>query len=271
MSLILDALNRSESERATPDSVPGLQSVHGSPTANVPLWKKWLWPGLLMALLAVALAFQWGDGAPVPPAAEPTIVAAPATAAPPPPAAASQDPATAPQSGTVTAPAPAPDVQPAVSPDVAALYQAKPGQARPGDNAEAQPGSVQDEPAPAPPAPTTSREVAPVLDIDELMKAAEVALVERGGSAAPVVEHEAPFISELRQSEKDQIPSIFYSAHSWGSDPSERRVVLNGQERRAGQQVKPGLRLVEILEDSIVLDFRGTEFRLRSLNSWVNL
>jgi hypothetical protein len=86
-----------------------------------------------------------------------------------------------------------------------------------------------------------------------------------------MVEHEAPFIVDLRQSVKDQIPSIFYSAHNWASNPAQRSVILNGEVRRAGEQVKPGLRLVEILEDSIVLDFRGTEFRLRSLNSWVNL
>ena len=78
-------------------------------------------------------------------------------------------------------------------------------------------------------------------------------------------------ITYLRQSQKDEIPSIFYSQHNWSSDPAERSVVLNGQERREGQQVKPGLRLVEILESSIVLNFNGTEFQLRSLNSWVNL
>jgi hypothetical protein len=47
--------------------------------------------------------------------------------------------------------------------------------------------------------------------------------------------------------------------------------VINGKTWREGDLVKPGLRLMEILEDSIVLDYRGTEFRLRSLNSWVNL
>lgn len=125
--------------------------------------------------------------------------------------------------------------------------------------------------AQAEPAPGALAEDHPPLDVDTLARAAEAALEERSSYAEPVVEHEAPFIVELSQPVKDQIPSIFYSAHNWASNPSQRSVILNGQERRVGQQVKPGLKLVDILEDSIVLDFRGTEFRLRSLNSWVNL
>jgi len=31
------------------------------------------------------------------------------------------------------------------------------------------------------------------------------------------------------------------------------------------------MRVEEILSDSVVLDYRGTQFRLRALNSWVNL
>jgi hypothetical protein len=48
-------------------------------------------------------------------------------------------------------------------------------------------------------------------------------------------------------------------------------VVLNGKELRPGGQPASGVKVVEILPDSVVLDYRGTEFRLRALNSWVNL
>jgi general secretion pathway protein B len=276
MSLILDALNRSESERATPDAVPGLQSVHGAPTSTAPQWKRWLWPGLVMLLLAVALLFQFGSREPAQPGAQPAVNAVPAAAVSSPPSVTPVEPTSAPPVRPVAEPAPATTAEPAVNPDVAALYQTPPG-----NDAQADPDP---DPAPAEPSPVASVQTQdipaasvadqPALDVVALAKAAEVALAERSASDAPVVEHEAPYLSELRQSQKDQIPSVFYSAHSWASNPSERRVVLNvlnGQERRAGQQVKPGLRLVEILEDSIVLDFRGTEFRLRSLNSWVNL
>jgi hypothetical protein len=33
----------------------------------------------------------------------------------------------------------------------------------------------------------------------------------------------------------------------------------------------PGMKIEEILPDSVVLNYQGTQFRLRALNSWVNL
>ena len=156
-----------------------------------------------------------------------------------------------------------------VSVDVAALYESRTTDPVAAPGPAPSPGASAA--APVEPAGDAAADDSAPVDVDALARAAEAALEDRSATAEPVGEHEAPFIADLSQPVKDQIPSIFYSAHKWASVPSERSVVLNGQERRAGQQVKPGLRLVEILEDSIVLDFRGTEFRLRSLNSWVNL
>ena len=67
MSLILDALNRSDTERANPDAAPGLQSVHGAfPEPSVPLWRRALWPGLVLVLAIVAVLPWLGDGDPAP-------------------------------------------------------------------------------------------------------------------------------------------------------------------------------------------------------------
>jgi hypothetical protein len=105
--------------------------------------------------------------------------------------------------------------------------------------------------------------------VEAIARAAQKALDEQ--PAEVVVVHAAPLMSELKQRTRDEIPSIFYSSHHWSTVAAERVVTLNGQAHREGERIKPGLSLVEILEDSIVLDYRGTEFRLRSLNSWVNL
>jgi hypothetical protein len=48
-------------------------------------------------------------------------------------------------------------------------------------------------------------------------------------------------------------------------------VVLNGKELKVGGSPASGVKVEEILPDSVVLNYRGTEFRLRALNSWVNL
>ena len=47
-------------------------------------------------------------------------------------------------------------------------------------------------------------------------------------------------------------------------------MTLNGQQLRVGQRVA-AIRVVDILFDSVVLKVDDIEFRLRALNTWVNL
>jgi len=47
-------------------------------------------------------------------------------------------------------------------------------------------------------------------------------------------------------------------------------VLINRERRRAGDSTA-GVHVREILPDSVVLGYRDTVFRLRALNSWVNL
>lgn len=119
---------------------------------------------------------------------------------------------------------------------------------------------------PEPERATPPAEPIAALDVNAMTRAAEEALAER-----PVVHHAIPLIGDLNQNAKDEIPSLFFTSHRWDSLAGDREVVINGNTYREGDLVKPGLRLTEILEDSIVLDYRGTQFRLGSLNSWVNL
>ncbi len=276
MSLILDALNRSEADRTNPEAVPGLQSVHGPRDGeSQAAWRRFLWPGLalLFALLALGV-WLFSDSAPVAmlPQAGPVKIVPSPQAEPKPPADAAAasmpaaitepapEPGVKPASPQITAPAATPEpVAPALAADVAALYEQQPpaAAARPAVESPA----ARSEPAPD----------SPALDIEALTRAAQAELEDSSASREPVVEHSAPFISDLRQSLKDQIPTIFYSEHNWATQPAERSVVLNRQRYTEGQQIKPGLRLLEILPNSIVMEFQGNEFRLRSLNSWVNL
>ena len=102
------------------------------------------------------------------------------------------------------------------------------------------------------------------LDIAELLRRAQSEL------GRPVLEpHDAPLLEDLSQQQKDGIPTLMYTLHDWvPGGPS--RVVLNGQALQVGQQ-HGGFRVEEILSDSVVLNWRGIRFRLRALNSWVNL
>lgn len=284
MSFILDALNRSDTDRDEDQAVPGLQTVHGPRSAaEVPLWRRALWPALAI-LFALIAAGAW-LGSPGAPESGATQVSAPAEQATPVPT------QQAPMEKQAAVPAPQPVAKAVPKPtagqqaDIAALYASKPATPQPAlTSPQAAPATPQPAPLPVPaspepevvapqpqPTPRPAQVAQPAIDVEALARAAQAELDTLQDEQAPVVEHEAPFISELRQSQKDQIPSIFYNAHNWSANPSRSSVILNKREFRAGQQVKPGLKLVEILQDGIVLDFRGTEFRLNSLNSWVNL
>ena len=106
--------------------------------------------------------------------------------------------------------------------------------------------------------------LAPPID---LARAMEAAARELGESV--LVPHPAVLLENLSQRQKDRIPTIVYSDHDYSSD-GESRVTLNGQQLRVGQRVAT-IRVVDILVDSVVLKVDGIEFRLRALNTWVNL
>jgi len=88
---------------------------------------------------------------------------------------------------------------------------------------------------------------------------------------ASLDEHPAPFLANLSQRTKDAIPTLFYQRHDYSSNAAQSSVTLNGNTVQVGGSVQPGLKVEEILPDSVVLNYQGTQFRLRALNSWVNL
>jgi hypothetical protein len=281
MSLILDALNRS---RQDSEEMPGLSSVH---TVETPPkdshWLQWL---LVSALGLAVLAIGWLLIERTPqPVALPADVAAqtakPAAAPefdrPPPvektPVAPQVKPAVAPAPAVAPSPAPEPvvsaDRQPATSPaqverdppevdaGVAALYEQPP-----------QPVPAR----PAPPAqqsrtesPANVSRVEEAVDIEKLVEQAQAELKD-----ASLTEHPVPLLSSLSQQTKDGIPTLMYQRHDYSGDPSRSSVVINGKTLRAGAS-GGGVKVEEILPDSVVLEVQGVRFRLRALNSWVNL
>ena len=109
---------------------------------------------------------------------------------------------------------------------------------------------------------TTS--LAPPIDLARAMEA-----VARELGESVLEPHPAMLLENLSQQQKDRIPTIVYSDHDYSSN-GESRVTLNGQQLRVGQRVAT-IRVVDILVDSVVLKVDGIEFRLRALNTWVNL
>ena len=307
MSLILDALNRSRNDT---QQVPGLATSYdfgSSPRARG--WRGWLLPGALVIAVLLIIWLLWersGDQAPAPHAASPApppgaaaIAPAPVPASPPAGPAPAQSPAPAAVPATQSVPAlstaergaaaaagsaPLPGAEtpaePAVevadgsaqgadsaSASVAALYrQQQLAQREVPAAASAKKAARPDVYAAAEPAAPEARAVQEQpIDIGEILEMAEDELEN-----ARLAEHPAPFLSALSQQTKDTIPTLLYQAHDYTGRKADSFVLINGKTLKQGDSSK-GVRVDEVLPDSVVLSFQGTQFRLRALNSWVNL
>ncbi len=98
---------------------------------------------------------------------------------------------------------------------------------------------------------------------DAIQKAA----VELGrGALEP---HPAVLLENLSQQFKNELPTISYDSHDFIADlgPS---VTLNGVLLREGEKLGL-LEVRDILRDSVILRFNETDFRLKALNTWLNL
>ena len=113
-------------------------------------------------------------------------------------------------------------------------------------------------------APSDAPSIAPPIDL--------VAAIERAAREVGepnLVPHPTGLLENLSQQQKDEIPTIVYGEHVYaeGAAPS---VELNGQRLRPGQRAG-AITVEDILVDSVILRVNGVSFRLRALNTWVNL
>lgn len=106
--------------------------------------------------------------------------------------------------------------------------------------------------------------IAPPIDLAAAMESAARELGE-----ASLIPHSAVLLENLSQQQKDQVPTIVYTEHDFQENGSST-VELNRRRLGAGQRTGP-ITISEILSDSVVLEVNGMTFRLRALNTWVNL
>ena len=106
--------------------------------------------------------------------------------------------------------------------------------------------------------------IPPPIDLEKAIAEAARAVGEQS-----LVPHAATMIENLSQQQKDDIPTLIYSAHDYQTDGSAA-VELNGQRLTVGQ--RSGQVMVrDILIDSVILENSGVTFRLTALNSWINM
>jgi general secretion pathway protein B len=281
VSLILEALNRSARDRQTEPgaATPSLDTpAYLNEMEQQRRWPAYLtWAALVVALLVIAyltLGYPGGQSSSKDLAMPESKLSEESTSAPEPILAQQAIPVDIPAAVPVSVEALPAEVV-ASDPAVDALY---------GDRVEVEEeegGAANPSPAavielakarPAPEAQLASKPVEKQAVTDQPIDIEEVlARTEEELKSTRLQEHSAPFITALSQRKKDAIPSILYRHHDYSSNASQSSVVLNGKTVKVGQAVTGGIRLDEILPDSIVLSHNGEQFRLRALNSWVNL
>ncbi|MEE4277377.1 MAG: general secretion pathway protein GspB [Halieaceae bacterium] len=118
-------------------------------------------------------------------------------------------------------------------------------------------GTMASVPAPASPAEE-------VLDLETALRRARIE-----AAASALLPHAAPLLASLSQQFRDSLPTLMYLRHDY-NPAGVSTVLINGETLRIGASTR-GVEVREILPDSVILEFAGTEFRLRALSSWVNL
>lgn len=278
MSLILDALNRADRERKNSQPTPDINTVHEASyrPGNARLPKIWIVGGVLLIALVMLLVYLLLQArlessaaiasAPVADKATPSIAhreetgSATAQTGTAPPI--SSAPQTAPSQPATMPSETNPSVEvhslyadhaaPAVDDKINDLY--KPVE---------EPPVVQSVPVQVPAVTSVS-----LLDTSSATSPPSPAANKTGKRYDDI--QNVPDLRQLPWGVQQEIPSIIYAQHNFTGDASSN-VVLNGQPRRAGNQVGGQLNLEEIYVDGVLLRFGEHRFKLRAMNNWVNM
>ena len=262
MSLILDALRKSEAERRRgrmPDLHAELPPIVHATAQRKRAWP-WWFAGLAVAMAAAALAWsQWASRSPSvsTPAFDGAGQAVAAVEVSPRPASPLPTPARA-----INAPASEPA---AAAKRVDATEPAVP---------DAPSTAATDAPAPVIAAATPPRDIpAPAAASPAPAARYEPAIANAAMSAPlPAPETTAPLpvppnasgvvrLADLSPGEREQLPTLKISMHMWGPTPAQRFAIIDGA--RVGQGDRVGDAVVEeILSDGVVLSWHGRRLSL---------
>lgn len=272
MSLILEALRKSEAERRrgqSPDLYAELPPPSRRPAKRVLPWQ---WLALAAGTLAIAgwaARGYWNEGqkgspravamadardlvdtGPAPSVVAPSPVridgglippAAVPPAATPRPAMTASLPATATMPGTAPPPAPA---SPAPRPTPPPVTEA--------------PVLAAMSVAPPTPRETIATAPAPSPEIEAPSQPASPARAETPPAPATV----APLrLSDLSTAERQQLPPLKISMHMWGQGPAQRFVIIDGARVTEGDRIGPAV-VDEISADGVVLGWNGLRVKL---------
>lgn len=276
MSLILDALNRAERERNKTASIPDLQTVHEAAPVTEVLRKnhrRTAYAIALSGLIILAcvagylisrqyiLAENLQSTAVSLLAAQSPALTSPAAVS----ATTEKVSESEPRTPAAQEVAPISSVSSSSVADLAALYAS----ARDHDQLEERKVDKLYQAPPVPAPSVASQAVTPDVSDSPQMPAQVPA--RSGRTYTTLID--LPDIGDLPWNLRQQIPTINYVRHNFtGASGGERSsVVMNGRAYYVGDHVAADVLLEDIIEDGVILRFKQTRFKLRALNSWINM
>ena len=272
MSLILEALKKSEAERRL-GQVPGLMT----PVQRTAPRRESRWPLLAALLLVIALivvtGWWWMQRGTAPSTARDDARRTEAA-----PAAITPTPANA---AVVTTPAPAATANPSTNtiaptmpaelpsdPDfVSRERESRPVAANTPEPVDASPAPRAPAQAPATPAPRpvaqTPRTTPAIPDVTtQTTPAAETTPSQP--AAEETLEY-LPRLVDLPASDRGALPPLKLTMHVYAADAAARFAVIDGRRMTQGERLSPALTLSEIRRDGAVFEFDGRRFLIPRL------
>ena len=73
---------------------------------------------------------------------------------------------------------------------------------------------------------------------------------------------EAPWLSSLPESFRSSLPPLDVNIHVYSPEESQRILYINNRQARQGERIQAGVMVEEIVQDGVVLRFRGQRFKL---------
>lgn len=259
MSLLLDALNKADQERKRGGENPNISSNHDAQVsyakAKPDLLLKLLLGGVLLVLLLIAVYWMGKKN---------------------------QQPTTAAPIAKTAAPAATPtrknevqigDATVVIGDDREALAQASDNSNTVANEDENIASLYQHQardtlPIQSTGAPTTETRSETIVDTP----ASTAITVTAAPATSPMSLSQfanLPDIQDLPNTVLHRIPSLKYSEHNYNANGGS--VVINGIVRHANDQLIEGLVIDKILEDGMILHFENYSFKMRAMNTWVNM
>jgi general secretion pathway protein B len=72
----------------------------------------------------------------------------------------------------------------------------------------------------------------------------------------------APWLSSLPEAFRNSLPPLNVNIHVYSPDESQRILYINNRQVQQGERIQAGVLIEEIVQDGVILRFRGQRFKL---------